>query len=109
MNEILECIKLIKMCSWEKYLSDKLLGMINIFKGLLINTILDFYNTLTCYNHYFSDLRKKEQNWLHKIVYFQSFTISLMPAVPIIAAIVTFLAHLSSGNNLIAAQVYINF
>ncbi|XP_076163958.1 ATP-binding cassette sub-family C member 5-like isoform X3 [Ptiloglossa arizonensis] len=77
MNEILECIKLIKMCSWEKYLSDKLL-----------------------------DLRKKEQNWLHKIVYFQSFTISLMPAVPIIAAIVTFLAHLSSGNNLIAAQAF---
>ncbi|XP_053972249.1 ATP-binding cassette sub-family C member 5-like isoform X1 [Hylaeus volcanicus] len=77
MNEILECIKLIKMCSWEKYFSNKLLA-----------------------------IRKKEEHWLHKTVYFQSFAISLTPAVPVISAIVTFLAHLSSGGNLTAAQAF---
>ncbi|XP_076753800.1 ATP-binding cassette sub-family C member 5-like isoform X3 [Xylocopa sonorina] len=77
MNEILECIKLIKMCSWEKYFSHKLL-----------------------------DIRKKEERWLHKTVYFQSLAISLTPAVPMISAIITFLTHLSTGSNLTAAQVF---
>ncbi|XP_012144503.1 ATP-binding cassette sub-family C member 5 isoform X3 [Megachile rotundata] len=77
MSEILECIKLIKMCSWEKYFSDKLF-----------------------------DIRKKEEYWLHKTVYFQSLAISLTPAVPVVSAIITFLAHLSSGSNLTAAQVF---
>ncbi|XP_061939322.1 ATP-binding cassette sub-family C member 5 isoform X6 [Apis cerana] len=75
MNEILECIKLIKMYSWEKYFSHKLL-----------------------------DIRKKEEYWLHKTVYFQSLAISLTPAIPAISAIVTFLAHLSSGSSLTASQ-----
>ncbi|XP_076278986.1 ATP-binding cassette sub-family C member 5-like isoform X3 [Lasioglossum baleicum] len=77
MNEILDCIKLIKMCSWEKYFSRKLL-----------------------------DIRKKEKSWLHKTVYFQSLAISLTPAVPVISAIITIIAHLSSGNSLTAAQVF---
>ncbi|XP_076753799.1 ATP-binding cassette sub-family C member 5-like isoform X2 [Xylocopa sonorina] len=77
MNEILECIKLIKMCSWEKYFSHKLL-----------------------------DIRKKEERWLHKTVYFQSLAISLTPAVPMISAIITFLTHLSTGSNLTAAQAF---
>ncbi|XP_043249230.1 multidrug resistance-associated protein 5-like isoform X1 [Colletes gigas] len=76
-NEILECIKLIKMCSWEKYFSHKLL-----------------------------DIRRKEEHWLHKIVYFQSFAISLTSAIPVISAIVTFLAHLSTGSSLTAAQAF---
>ncbi|XP_076687192.1 ATP-binding cassette sub-family C member 5-like isoform X2 [Andrena cerasifolii] len=77
MNEILECIKLIKMCSWEKYFSRRLLS-----------------------------IRKKEEHWLHKTVYFQSLAISLMSAVPVISAIITFLAHLSSGSNLTTAQAF---
>ncbi|KAK9296625.1 hypothetical protein QLX08_009452 [Tetragonisca angustula] len=77
MNEILECVKLIKMYSWEKYFSNKLL-----------------------------DIRKKEKYWLHKTVYFQSLAISLTPAIPVISAIITFLAHLSSGSNLTAAQAF---
>ncbi|XP_076642871.1 ATP-binding cassette sub-family C member 5-like isoform X2 [Halictus rubicundus] len=77
MNEILDCIKLIKMCSWEKYFSRKLL-----------------------------DIRKKEKSWLHKTVYFQSLAISLTPAVPVITAITTLLAHLWSGSSLTAAQAF---
>nr|XP_050849546.1 ATP-binding cassette sub-family C member 5-like isoform X4 [Vespula vulgaris] len=75
MNEILETIKMIKMYSWENYFCRKLLN-----------------------------IRKTEKNWLHKIAYFQSLSVSLTPAVPIISAIITFLAHVSGGFNLTAAQ-----
>nr|KAF7429749.1 hypothetical protein H0235_006147 [Vespula pensylvanica] len=77
MNEILETIKMIKMYSWENYFCQKLLN-----------------------------IRKTEKNWLHKIAYFQSLSVSLTPAVPIISAIITFLAHVSGGFNLTAAQVF---
>ncbi|KAL6256406.1 hypothetical protein P5V15_012519 [Pogonomyrmex californicus] len=77
MTEILECIKLIKMYSWEKYFGQKLLA-----------------------------IRKKEEHWLHKTAYFQSLSISLTPAIPVISAIITFLAHVASGSGLTAAQVF---
>ncbi|XP_070166360.1 ATP-binding cassette sub-family C member 5-like isoform X2 [Polyergus mexicanus] len=77
MSEILECMKLIKMYSWEKYFSQKLLA-----------------------------IRKKEERWLHKTAYLQSLSISLTPAVPVISAIITFLAHVASGSGLTAAQAF---
>ncbi|XP_011697102.1 PREDICTED: multidrug resistance-associated protein 5-like isoform X4 [Wasmannia auropunctata] len=77
MSEILECIKLIKMYAWEKYFGQKLLA-----------------------------IRKKEERWLHKTAYFQSLSISLTPAIPVISAIITFLAHIASGSGLTAAQVF---
>ncbi|CAL1686665.1 unnamed protein product [Lasius platythorax] len=77
MSEILECIKLIKMYSWEKYFSQKLLA-----------------------------IRKKEERWLHKTAYFQSLSISLTPAVPVISAIITFLAQVASGSGLTASQAF---
>ncbi|XP_011878652.1 PREDICTED: multidrug resistance-associated protein 5-like isoform X1 [Vollenhovia emeryi] len=77
MGEILECIKLIKMYSWEKYFGQKLLA-----------------------------IRKKEERWLHKTAYFQSLSISLTPAIPVISAIITFLAHIASGSGLTAAQAF---
>lgn len=43
MNEILECVKLIKMYSWEKYFSHKLLGMITIFLIYYLFDILVLY------------------------------------------------------------------
>ncbi|EGI66812.1 Sodium leak channel non-selective protein [Acromyrmex echinatior] len=77
MSEILECIKLIKMYAWEKYFGQKLLA-----------------------------IRKKEESWLHKTAYFQSLSISLTPAIPVISAIITFLAHIASGSGLTAAQAF---
>ncbi|XP_020289981.1 multidrug resistance-associated protein 5-like isoform X2 [Pseudomyrmex gracilis] len=77
ISEILECIKLIKMYSWERYFGRKLL-----------------------------DIRKQEERWLHKNAYFQSLSISLTPAVPVISAIVTFLSHVASGSGLTAAQAF---
>ncbi|PSN45519.1 hypothetical protein C0J52_13173 [Blattella germanica] len=40
-----------------------------------------------------------------KTAYCQSMSISMAPTVPVISAIVTFLAHICAGNNLTAAQV----
>nr|CAD7428537.1 unnamed protein product [Timema monikensis] len=76
MTDILNSIKLIKMYTWEKYFSK------NLF-----------------------DIRNRERNLLQKTAYCQSLSISMAPTVPVISAIVTFLAHISAGNNLTAAQV----
>nr|CAD7589367.1 unnamed protein product [Timema genevievae] len=76
MTDILNSIKLIKMYTWEKYFSK------NLF-----------------------DIRNRERNLLQKTAYCQSLSISMAPTVPVISAIVTFLAHISAGNNLTAAQL----
>nr|CAD7196531.1 unnamed protein product [Timema douglasi] len=77
MTDILNSIKLIKMYTWEKYFSK------NLF-----------------------DIRTRERNLLQKTAYCQSLSISMAPTVPVISAIVTFLAHISAGNNLTAAQAF---
>lgn len=51
------------------------------------------------------DIRKKEHDYLQKTAYCQSLSISMAPTVPVISAIITFLAHVSAGNSLTAAQV----
>ncbi|XP_012276632.1 multidrug resistance-associated protein 5 isoform X2 [Orussus abietinus] len=77
VNEMLECIRLIKMYAWENHFCKDLL-----------------------------DVRAKEQNRLMKTAYFQSIAVSLAPAAPVISAIITFLAHVSAGYDLTAAQVF---
>ncbi|KAJ4443882.1 hypothetical protein ANN_05669 [Periplaneta americana] len=77
MTEILTCIRFIKMYAWEKS-----------FTNLLHKT------------------RSKERNFLQKTAYCQSLSISMAPTIPVISAIVTFLAHISAGNNLTAAQAF---
>ncbi|TRY94827.1 hypothetical protein DNTS_020480, partial [Danionella cerebrum] len=64
MNEILTCIKLIKMYAWEE----------------------SFEKTMT-------DIRKKEMLLLQKAGYVQSLNASLTTIVPTIASIVTFIVH----------------
>jgi hypothetical protein len=76
---------LLKECNTEKNLS----GYINI----------EFYLQSQ------SGIRSKERNFLQKTAYCQSLSISVAPTIPVISAIVTFLAHISAGNNLTAAQV----
>ncbi|XP_043273528.1 multidrug resistance-associated protein 5-like isoform X1 [Venturia canescens] len=77
VNEILDCIKLIKMYAWEEPFRLNLM-----------------------------DVRTREKRWLHRITYTRSFGISLSPTIPVISAIVAFLAHVAGGNNLTAAQVF---
>lgn len=77
MTEILRCIRFIKMCAWENCFTKKLLR-----------------------------IRKKERVFLQRIAYCQSLSISMAPTIPVIATIVTFLAHISAGNSLTAAQAF---
>uniref|UniRef100_T1J568 Multidrug resistance-associated protein 5 n=1 Tax=Strigamia maritima TaxID=126957 RepID=T1J568_STRMM len=77
MNEMLNSIKLIKLYAWEKPFTQKI-----------------------------SDIRNKERKLLEKSAYVQSVSIAMAPTVPIIAAIVTFLAHVGAGNNLTAAEAF---
>ncbi|XP_046413794.1 ATP-binding cassette sub-family C member 5-like isoform X2 [Neodiprion fabricii] len=76
-NEILECIKLIKMYAWEKRFSQDLL-----------------------------DVRKKEQTLLLKTACLQCLSICTVPTIPVISAIISFLAHIAAGNNITAAQAF---
>ncbi|XP_027219261.2 ATP-binding cassette sub-family C member 5 isoform X6 [Penaeus vannamei] len=75
MNELLTCVKLIKMYAWEK----------------------SFASSIT-------EIRKRERHLLEKSAYVQSISLAMAPTVPVIAAIVTFLAHIGAGYNLTAAQ-----
>uniref|UniRef100_A0A8C9STI9 ATP binding cassette subfamily C member 12 n=1 Tax=Scleropages formosus TaxID=113540 RepID=A0A8C9STI9_SCLFO len=67
MNEILMCIKLIKMYAWENSFEGKIAG------------------------------RKKEKNILEKAGYIQSVNSSVAVIIPTIATILTFVVHTSLG------------
>ncbi|KAL4220768.1 Multidrug resistance-associated protein 5 [Mactra antiquata] len=71
MNELLSCIKLIKMYAWEKSFS-KAIGLI----------------------------RTQERGILEKGAYVQSISSATAPLVPVIASVVTFVAYIKSGNEL---------
>ncbi|XP_050718620.1 ATP-binding cassette sub-family C member 5-like isoform X20 [Eriocheir sinensis] len=75
MNELLNCVKLIKMYAWEKSFATSVSG-----------------------------IRGRERHLLEKSAYVQSLSLAMAPTVPIISAIVTFLAHIGAGYNLTAAQ-----
>ena len=52
------------------------------------------------------DVRKRERFLLEMSAYVQSTSVALTPVVPIIAVIVTFLAHIASGHDLTPAEVF---
>ncbi|XP_066513033.1 ATP-binding cassette sub-family C member 12-like [Hoplias malabaricus] len=64
MNEVLTCIKLIKMYAWEE-----------------------------CFEKKITDIRKKEKSLLEKAGYVQSINSSLIAVVPTLATILTFIVH----------------
>ncbi|KAK7069829.1 Multidrug resistance-associated protein 5 [Halocaridina rubra] len=76
MNELLTFVKLIKMYAWEKSFATSI-----------------------------SEIRSRERRLLEKSAYVQSISLAMAPTVPVLAAIVTFLAHIGAGYNLTAAQV----
>ncbi|KAG1686732.1 Multidrug resistance-associated protein 9 [Nymphon striatum] len=77
MTELVTCIKLIKLYAWESAFADN------------INAI-----------------RQQEKRSLEKAQYMQSFSLSLAPAVPVMAAVVTFLVHIAVKGDLTAAQAF---
>jgi ATP-binding cassette subfamily C (CFTR/MRP) protein 5 len=54
---------------------------------------------------FITEVREKERDYLQMIAYCQSLSISLAPTIPVISAVIMFLAHVVAGNNLTAAQV----
>ncbi|XP_052784055.1 ATP-binding cassette sub-family C member 5-like isoform X2 [Mya arenaria] len=71
MNELLSCIKLIKMYAWEKSFAKTIAG-----------------------------IRSDERSILEKGAYVQSISTATAPLVPIMASIFTFLAYVLTGNDL---------
>ncbi|XP_064100115.1 ATP-binding cassette sub-family C member 5-like isoform X4 [Macrobrachium nipponense] len=77
MNELLSCVKLIKMYAWEKSFASSI-----------------------------AEIRSRERSLLEKSAYVQSISLAMAPTVPVLAAIITFLAHIGAGYNLTAAQAF---
>ncbi|EFX63846.1 ABC protein, subfamily ABCC, partial [Daphnia pulex] len=75
MNELLICMKLIKMYAWEKPFAKSI-----------------------------KNIREKKKKYLETTAYVQSASVALTPIVPIIAVIVTFLAHIGFGYDLSPAE-----
>ena len=57
----------------------------------------------------FSELRHQEKVSLRKSGYAQSLAIACGPVVPVVAAILTFLGVILSGNDLLASEVCFSF
>lgn len=91
MGEILRCIRLIKMTAIENSFLDKIQGR----RGKHL-----------CAHRVSVALREKEKHHIRVAGYAQSLAIATGTCVPVIATIVTFSAHIGSGNELNASQVY---
>eukprot|EP00048_Salpingoeca_helianthica_P002826 m.61122 g.61122 ORF g.61122 m.61122 type:complete len:1476 (-) comp12327_c0_seq4:235-4662(-) len=77
MSEILACIKLIKMYAWE-----------------------------LAFSRHVGELRVKERAILQKAAYLQSFVLSLIPVVPVLAGVATFILSGYLNNHLVAADAF---
>uniref|UniRef100_W5NE66 ATP-binding cassette sub-family C member 5 n=3 Tax=Lepisosteus oculatus TaxID=7918 RepID=W5NE66_LEPOC len=77
MNEILGCIKFIKMYCWEK-----------------------------AFAHNVHKVRSKEQGILERAGYVQTITVGMAPVVVVIASVCTFSLHMALGYDLSAAQAF---
>ncbi|XP_068124294.1 ATP-binding cassette sub-family C member 5-like isoform X2 [Hyperolius riggenbachi] len=77
MNEILTCIRFIKMYAWE-------------------NT---FMRTI-------QEIRKSEKSFLEKAGYVQSVTSGIAPVVVVVASVCTFTLHMALGYDLTAPQAF---
>ncbi|XP_078514280.1 ATP-binding cassette sub-family C member 5-like isoform X2 [Lissotriton helveticus] len=77
MNEILNCIRFIKMYAWEK----------------------PFVQNVQA-------IRKEEKAYLEKAGYVQSLTAGVAPIVVVVASVCTFTLHMALGYDLTAAQAF---
>ncbi|XP_069749378.1 ATP-binding cassette sub-family C member 5-like isoform X2 [Narcine bancroftii] len=77
MNEILNCIKFIKMYTWEKLFAEKV--------------------------HL---IRSRERHFLEKAGYVQSITVGVAPIVVVVSSSCTFTLHMAMGYDLTAAQAF---
>lgn len=85
------------MYAWEKPFSKSIKGTFifhNLHFGILKNTFVILV-----------DIREKEKGFLEATAYVQSASVALTPVVPVIAVIVTFLAHIGFGYDLTPVEV----
>ncbi|KAL3847029.1 hypothetical protein ACJMK2_017965 [Sinanodonta woodiana] len=77
INELLTCIKLIKMYAWEQ-----------------------------SFAKHISEIRSKERAILEKAAYTHSISRTVIPLVPVLAAVLTFLGYVMAGNDLTPAEAF---
>ncbi|XP_078268090.1 ATP-binding cassette sub-family C member 5-like [Rhinoraja longicauda] len=77
MNEILNCMKFIKMYTWEKLFAEKV-----------------------------RLIRSRERHFLEKAGYVQSITVGVAPIVVVVSSSCTFTLHMAMGYDLNAAQAF---
>ncbi|XP_062915882.1 ATP-binding cassette sub-family C member 5-like [Mobula hypostoma] len=77
MNEILNCIKFIKMYTWEKLFAEKV-----------------------------HSIRSRERQFLEKAGYVQSITVGVAPIVVVLSSSCTFTLYMALGYDLTAAQAF---
>lgn len=97
MNEVLTCIKLIKMYAWEESFEKKITGTSLDFFRPGCQLILYIINVTPfpppSLSFPFADIRKYEKLLLEKAGYTQSLNSSFTTVVPSLATILTFIAH----------------
>ncbi|XP_005100698.1 multidrug resistance-associated protein 5 [Aplysia californica] len=76
-NELLTCIKFVKMYAWEE-----------------------------CFGQKIKDVRAGEEKILRKSVFLQSVTMGSSMLIPIFASCVTFIAYVATGNNLTPSKAF---
>lgn len=64
-----------------------------------------FFSVFLSYSRLLADLRRREHQLLAKVGMLTSLSLSITPAMPVVAVIATFLTHIASGNELTAAEV----
>lgn len=97
MNEVLTCIKLIKMYAWEESFEKTVTGCLSNLFHLLMTlwNVVGIPSSLIYSYLIFSnlDIRKKEKLLLQKAGYVQSLNSSFTTMVPTLATILTFIVH----------------
>lgn len=103
INELLNCVKLIKMYAWEKPFHDS----VNSESFELIKSFIEKMsdNFFCCLKFLSIEIRRKEHILLEISAYIRSIVDSLVPVIPIVAIIVTLLAYTAVGNDLSATKV----
>ncbi|XP_047739552.1 ATP-binding cassette sub-family C member 5 [Hyalella azteca] len=87
VGELLTSIRLIKLYAWETCFATAITGVLWVNRGPV------------------GELGpRQERALLERCAYLQSLGLAMAPTVPVIAAIVTFVAHIAAGNNLTPAQ-----
>ena len=104
INELLNCVKLIKMYAWEKPFHDSVNSeSFELIKSFSEKISDNFFCSLKFLSSI--EIRHQEHILLEISAYIRSILDSLVPVISIVAIIVTLLAYTAVGNDLSATKV----